>query len=193
MGWAGALALIHWLLGARVVLASNASLSRRCWCVVPLRPLPSSRSPCRHVVVAPMRSRCHCAFSRQSPLVRALCRPALLVGHVGRPWLHGLVGRVVGVVVAVPGGGRRAYAPRRCSRKPRGEWPLKGPRPECGMGSYQPRFLTVVSTMPILRFLSSPGPHGLFSSIGSTVTLGPNSLFYAGSRGLSDGAYLGPH
>ena len=104
MGWAGALAPIYWLLGARVVLASNASLSRRCWCVVPLRPLPSSRSPCRHVVVAPMRSRCHCAFSRQSPPVRASCRPALLVGHVGRPWLCGLVGRVVGVVVAVPGG-----------------------------------------------------------------------------------------
>ena len=87
----------------------------------------------------------------------------------------------------------RLVVARGCSRKPRGEWPLKGPRPECGMGSYQPRFLTVVSTMPILRFLSSPGPHGLFSSIGSTVTLGPNSLFYAGSRGLSDGAYLGTH
>ena len=104
LGWAGALAPMYWLLGARVVLASNASLSRRCWCVVPLRPLPSSRSPCRHVVVAPMRSRCHCAFSRQSPPVRASCRPALLVGHVGRPWLRSLVGRVVGVVVAVPGG-----------------------------------------------------------------------------------------
>ena len=61
------------------------------------------------------------------------------------------------------------------------------------MGFYQPRFLTVVSPMPILRFLTYPGPPDLFSSIGSTVTLGPNSLFYAGSRGLSDGAYLGTH
>ena len=33
--------------------------------------------------------------------------------------------------------------------------------------------------MPILRYLTSPGLRGLFSSIGSTVTLGPNSLLYA--------------
>ena len=90
------------------------------------------------------------------------------------------------------GGGRCAYAPRRCSRKPRADWPLKGPRPECGMGFYQPRFLTVVSTMPILRFLTSPGPHGLFSSIGSTVTLGPNSLLYRGPGGCPMAPTLAP-
>ena len=47
--------------------------------------------------------------------------------------------------------------------------------------------------MLILRFLTYPGPPGHFSSIGSTVTLGPNSLFYTGFRGLSDGIYLGTH
>jgi len=42
-----------------------------------------------------------------------------------------------------------------------------------------------------LRFLASPGPCGLFYSIGSTVTLGFKDLFFSvGSRGLSAGASL---
>jgi len=47
----------------------------------------------------------------------------------------------------------------------------------------------------ILRSPASPGPNGLFYSIGGSpaVTLDPNGLFYAGSRmlaSLSAGAYL---
>ena len=42
-----------------------------------------------------------------------------------------------------------------------------------------------------LRFLASPGPRGLFYSIGSTVTLGLDDLFFSvGSRGLSTSASL---
>jgi len=42
-----------------------------------------------------------------------------------------------------------------------------------------------------LRFLASPSPRGIFYSIGSTVTLGLNNLFFSvGSRGLSAGASL---
>jgi len=71
-----------------------------------LRPLPPLRSPCLHVAVAPLRSRRHCAFAgdhRAYALRAVLC---CLVRHVGRPWLRSLVGRVVGVVVAVLGVGR---------------------------------------------------------------------------------------
>ena len=100
-----------------VVTSSWSRLSDHCCC----------RS---YITVALLsRRRSHFAFSRRLPPILASCRPALLVGHVGRPWLLGLVGRVVGVVVAVPGGGRRAYVPRRCLREPRGEWPLAGPPP----------------------------------------------------------------
>jgi hypothetical protein len=42
-----------------------------------------------------------------------------------------------------------------------------------------------------LRFLASPDPRGLFYSIGSTVTLGLDDLFFSvGSRGLSTSASL---
>jgi hypothetical protein len=50
-------------------------------------------------------------------------------------------------------------------------------------------------TRVILQSPASPGPNGLFYSIGGSpaVTLDPNGLFYVGSRGLaslSAGAYL---
>ena len=71
-----------------------------------LRPLPPSRSPCRHVAVAPLRLRRHCAFAGDHHAYALCAVLCCLVGHVGCPWLRGLVGRVVGVVVAVLGGGR---------------------------------------------------------------------------------------
>ena len=45
--------------------------------------------------------------------------------------------------------------------------------------------LLLIVACKILRFPASSGPFGLFYSIGgcSTVTLGPNGLFYQGSRG----------
>ena len=105
MGWAGALAPIYWLLGVRVVLASNALLSRRCWCVGPLDPchrpghhaVTSSSRQCGHVIIVLLAGN-HCPYA-------LTCRSALLVGHVGHPWLCGLFGQVVGIVVAVPEGG----------------------------------------------------------------------------------------
>ena len=83
---------------------------------------------------------------------------------------------------------------------------LGAPRPTAGMGRavglcggdrcVGGLFLAPVDlARVILQSPASPGPNGLFYSIGGSpaVTLDPNGLFYAGSRGLaslSAGAYL---
>ena len=64
MGWAGALApmlLASW----RTCCPCSRSRRPRAVAVARplLRPLPPSRSPCRHVAVAPLRLRRHCAFA----------------------------------------------------------------------------------------------------------------------------------
>ena len=107
MEWAGALAP---MLLASWRTRCPCSRSRRPRAVAvarpSLRPLPPSRSPCRHVAVAPLRLRRHCAFAGDHHAYALCAVLCCLVGHVGCPWLRGLVGRVVGVVVAVLGGGR---------------------------------------------------------------------------------------
>ena len=98
----------HGFLVHALSLLEVASLLRRCCRGAPLRPSPSSQSPCRHVAVAPLRSRCHRAFAGDRRAYAPRAVPRCLVGHVGRPWLCGLVGGVVEVVVAVVGGGCRS-------------------------------------------------------------------------------------
>ena len=113
MGWAGALAPM--LLASWRTRCPCSRLRRRCAVAVArssLRPLPPSRSPCRHVVVAPLRSRRHRVFAGDRRAYAPCADPRCLVGLVGCPWLRNLVGRVIEVVVAVVGGGCRAYAPR---------------------------------------------------------------------------------
>ncbi len=129
MGWAGALAPMLLASGARVVLASDVSLSRRCCCGAPLRPLPSLRSPCRHVVVAPMRSRCHCALAddRRPYALRAVLR--CLSGMSVAPALSAELSLLSWGVVAV----HTRLIVARASLAANGR--LRAPRPECGMGS----------------------------------------------------------
>ena len=113
MGWAGALAPM--LLASWRTCCPCSRLRCRCAVAVArpsLRPLPPSWSPCHHVAVAPLRSRRHRAFAGDCRAYAPCAVPRCLVGLVRCPWLRGLVGRVIEVVVAVVGGGRRAYAPR---------------------------------------------------------------------------------
>ena len=86
-----------------------SQLCQRC-CGAVAPPLPPSRSPCRHVAVAPSRSRCHRALAGDRHAYTPCAVPRCLVG-CRSPLASCLVGGVVRVVVAVVGGGRRAYAP----------------------------------------------------------------------------------
>ena len=75
-----------------------------------LQPSPPSRSPCRHVAVALSWSCCHRALAGDRHAYTPCAVPRCLV-CCRSPLASCLVGGVIRVVVAVVGGGRRAYAP----------------------------------------------------------------------------------
>ena len=106
-------AAAHGLVGASVVmLAVMSQLLRRCrGAVAPTIAAVAVTLPSRRRSIAPSWSHCRHALvgDRHASAPRAV--PRCLVGLVGRPWLRDLVSGVVGVVVTVVGGGRRAYAP----------------------------------------------------------------------------------